>query len=141
MSVSTVFFDIGSTLVRDSTHWMPGAQELLEELGKSSVRVGAISNTAGLNAEGLREHLPPDFDFGPFDDELIVLSGVVNLEKPDLRIFLKAAMLAQQPPRDCLFVGEDLKETFAAQRAGMLSLRIDDSNLANDWRTLRELVL
>lgn len=136
--IQTIFCDIGKTLIRDNQSWMPGAQEFLGQMRAANRKLGVISNTDGLTRGALAPHLPNDFDFQAFDDELIVLSGEVGLEKPDIRIFVKAISQAQMPPWACLFIGENLTEILAAQRAGMRAARI--ALLPQDFEALTALI-
>ena len=138
MEIQTVFFDIGDTLVRDAQNWIPGAKEFLGQISSTNLRLGLISNTGNLQRNELLSHLPHDFDFQDFEDELILISSEVGIEKPDIRIFLKAVEKAAVPPWTCFFVGEKLEETFAAQRAGMRSIRI--TRVPEDFNRLQSLL-
>ena len=120
---NSVFFDIGDTLVTAGA-WVEGAKATLRQLKSSGVRLGLISNTGDFSRDELQHLLPSDFSFGDFEDALIILSKEVDLEKPDLPIFLLAVQRAGVPPWQCLFVGENLRETIAAQAAGMRAARI-----------------
>ncbi len=122
-ALNSVFFDIGNTLVADHS-WIDGAKETLQQFNASGVRLGLISNTGDLSRAQLTNLLPNDFSFSVFEDSLILLSSEVGIEKPDLRIFLSAIQKAGVSPWECLFVGENLNETLAAQSAGMRSVRI-----------------
>lgn len=136
--IQVVFFDIGDTLVRSAQSWIPGAKEFLSQISSTNLRLGLISNTGNLNRNELTSHLPSDFNFQNFEDELILLSSEVGIEKPDIRIFLKAVKQAAVPPWTCFFVGEKLEETFAAQRAGMRSIRI--ARVPEDFNKLESLL-
>ena len=135
--IQAIFFDIGETLVQNSGIWVPGSKELLEDISSTDLRLGLISNTGNLNRNDLASQLPNDFNFQDFEDQLILLSFEVGIEKPDIRIFLQAVKKAAVPPWTCIFVGEKLIETFAAQRAGMRTIRIaqvpEDFNLLKSW--------
>ncbi len=93
-----IFFDIGSTLVQDSQNWVPGAKDVLIQLRSSGIRLGLISNTGTLDRTEFIPHLPSDFDLLVFDQDLILLSKEVGIEKPDLRIFLQAVRQAVVSP-------------------------------------------
>jgi len=125
-NIAAIFFDIGDTLVRTNTkEWLPGAKDMLTRIRLPGVRIGIISNTPDLDREQLKaKYLPPDFDFGAFDSELVLLSNEVGIEKSDIRIFLRAIEKAAASPWACIFVGEKLEETWGAQKAGMRAVRV-----------------
>ncbi|MDJ0945591.1 MAG: HAD family hydrolase [Kiloniellales bacterium] len=119
----TVFFDIGDTLVGGSS-WMPGARDCLGALSTAGLPLGLISNTGNLTRPQLAAGLPGDFSFDDFRPALVLLSSEVNVEKPDPAIFRLAVGRAAVPPEDCVFVGENLVETWAAQAVGLRALRV-----------------
>lgn len=135
-----IFFDIGDTLlVQESEHWVwaPSAQETVKLLASRGVRLGLISNTPDGATQSTLQPLFPDGFFDSFRDDLVILSSVVGIEKPDLRIFLHAAVMARCKPARCAFVGENLAETLAAQSIGMRAVRIKDFDA--DFAHLRSL--
>ena len=139
--LKAVFFDIGDTLVSPSTRtWLNGAKTAVHAFKDSNLSLGIISNTGSLDRTQLKEYLPDDFSFADFTSELVVLSSEVKLEKPDLRIFLMAAELANAYPSECLFCGENLVENVVAQQAGFVSFRLG-GDTAGDFEKLLELVL
>jgi FMN phosphatase YigB (HAD superfamily) len=141
--IRVVFFDLGDTLVRrvattpagQRFDWIPGAKEVLSELRQLAVSMGVISNTGNLPRHDLRRMMPPDFSFDAFVPDLVLLSSEVGKEKPDPEIFQLAVRRAQAAlgqvsptvlvPSCCLFCGESLEETLAAQQIGMVSARVD----------------
>jgi putative hydrolase of the HAD superfamily len=139
--ISVVFFDIGGTLVRDghSQTWVTGAKEALTQLSQTDLRLGLISNTGDLDRTQLAAILPGDFDFQLFDDDLILLSSEIGIEKPDIRIFLQAIRQAATSPHRCIFIGENMPEVFVAQRAGMRAIRIFEKQL-NDLTDILSLL-
>lgn len=142
-SARVIFFDIGDTLVRrvaaspsgEQFTWIPGAKDTLKAVRDAGLRLGLLSNTGPLTRNQLLARLPNDFDFGFFDQTLVVLSSEVGLEKPDPRIFRLAVNLAQQLPFEgvnlqidawhCLFCGESLAECLIAQQVGMTAVRLN----------------
>jgi beta-phosphoglucomutase len=123
-TVRVVFFDLGETLVRTADRsWVPGAKAVLASARAAGLRVGVISNTGDLTRAQLAAVLPADFDWGAFEPGLVILSAEVGSEKPSPRIFLAAAAAAGVPS-ECLFCTEDLADTLAAQRAGLLVARV-----------------
>ncbi len=132
-----IFFDIGDTLV-SQRRWRDGAQECLGDLRAEDVQLGIISNTGSLSRDELADFLPADFDFGIFEDPLVLLSSEVGIEKPDPEIFLKAVERSGQSPKSCVFVGEDLAECWAAQSVDMNAFRV--SHFPDDFRLITELL-
>ena len=123
MAIKAIFFDIGDTLI-SKKQWLPGARETVLAMRKKEVRVGLISNTGNLSREDLGKLLPADFDFGLFEEGLTMLSSEVGIEKPNLGIFSLAVQHTGLSPWETMFVGESLRETIAAQKAGMQAARI-----------------
>jgi len=136
-SFETVFFDIGNTIVRQKK-WMPGAKEFIAALKSAKIRLGIISNTGDLDREQIENLLPEDFDFGLFEESLVMLSSETGVEKPKLDAFLLAVQHAGCSPWKTMFVGETIEETFAAQMAGMHSVRISDPE--KDYKALTKLL-
>lgn len=132
-----VFFDIGDTLVNERG-WQDGACDCLNALSDGGLRLGIISNTGSLSRDELADRLPADFDFALFDDPLILLSSEVGLEKPDPEIFLKAVELSDLSPKSCVFIGENLSETWAAQSVDMNAFRV--CHFPGDFRMITELL-
>jgi FMN phosphatase YigB (HAD superfamily) len=119
-----LFFDMGDTLVSSTREWLPGAKELLPKLKADGYRIGVISNTATLTRAQLKAILPPDFDFGLFSGELVLLSSETGIEKPKLEAFSSAVQKAKVPASRCLFCTESALDTLAAQKAGMAAIRL-----------------
>lgn len=137
MAIKVVFFDIGNTLVSKKS-WMPGALKFIGTLKEKTIRVGLISNTGNLSREQLEKLLPEDFDFAAFEEGLTLLSSEVGVEKPSLGIFSLAIQHAGVSPWETMFIVESLTESLAAQRAGMQSARI--ANSEKDYAELQKLV-
>ncbi len=123
--IRAVFLDLGDTVVTGKRQWVPGVREGLARLKAAGIRLGVISNTGRLSRpELLDHHLPPDFDFGEFDPELVLLSSETGLEKPDQRVFLAARDRSGLAGGEIVFLDESLAPVLAAQRAGILALRV-----------------
>jgi len=138
--INTVFFDLGDTLVKaQDRSWLPGMQDGLGELRSRGLRLGIISNTGKLSRQELADkYLPPDFKFSDFVSSLTILSSEVRVRKPAREIWLLAAERAKENIQNCLFVGENMIETWHAQGAGMRTVRLCDPK--NDMKTLMELL-
>lgn len=133
MSIEVVFFDIGDTLIGNK-QWVPGAKDILNSLRKNQVRVGLISNTGTWTRDQLEKRLPEDFDFADFEEGLVLLSSEVGIEKPKITMFSLAVHHAGVAPSKTLFVCENLRETMAAQSAGMMAARINGTE--RDYQSL-----
>ena len=103
MAIKVIFFDIGNTLV-SKKQWLPGAQEFVRAVKEKKIRVGLISNTGDLTRDKLQQLLPEDFDFGTFEDGLILLSSEIGIEKPSLGIFSLAVQHADVSPWETMFI-------------------------------------
>ncbi|MEO6027708.1 MAG: HAD family hydrolase, partial [Candidatus Binatia bacterium] len=103
---------------------VPGAQAVLATLAAHSIRIGIISNTGDLTRDQLLAMLPPDFDLARFDSDLVLLSSELDVEKPDPQIFALAVQRAQTAAHAIAFCTESLVDAVAAQRAGLLGLRL-----------------
>jgi FMN phosphatase YigB (HAD superfamily) len=121
--IDVVFFDLGNTLVTGQRKWVPGAKDAVETLGSAGVRLGVISNTGQLTRQQVIELLPTDFDMDIFEDELIILSKEVGVEKPAAQIFGIAVDRAEVGPQSIIFCGESLSEVLAAQCIGIFGLQ------------------
>jgi len=124
MTVSVVFFDLGDTLVRSPAAWVPGAKEALAALRAKGLRLGILSNTGQLAREQILEQLPADFTLAVFDPQLVLFSSEVGIEKPALSIFYLGLQRAEVDARQCLFCTESLIDALAAQRTGMIAVRL-----------------
>ena len=133
-----VFFDIGNTIV-GKKQWLPGAKEFIAALKAKNVRVGLLSNTGDMDRESLEKLLPEDFDFGYFEESLVMLSSETGVEKPKLGAFSLAVQHSNCSPWETMFLGETVEETYMAQMAGMHAVRITDP--ANDFKTLKKLLV
>lgn len=132
----TIFFDIGDTLVTGK-NWKDGAEACVQALRQAARPFGVISNTGDLTRAQLTPLLPDSFDFALFRPELVVLSSEFREEKPHPAIFYHAIERAAVDPWNCVFVGENPRETWSAQSAGMRSIRI--SQFPEDFDVVLEL--
>ncbi|BBM85972.1 hypothetical protein [Candidatus Uabimicrobium amorphum] len=131
-AAKVIFFDLGDTLVVSGKKWATGAQQILQQM--KSKRLGIISNTGNLSRSQLLELLPQDFSFDSFDENLILLSSEVKIEKPDPQIFQMAIKRAQQinpslEAQDCLFVTEDMEHLSIARGLGIQTAILVDGKL------------
>ena len=134
--VTVVLFDLGNTLVKrvpDATRatvWIDGTQDVLAQLAESGVRLGILSNTGNFSWVQVREEiLPEDFDATMFEEDLIIVSSAVGVQKPDPRIFAYAIERANVPPEAILFLTESVDHVIAAQASGMRALWVTEGQL------------
>jgi phosphoglycolate phosphatase-like HAD superfamily hydrolase len=135
-TVSVVYFDLGSTLVKRAPDaprpniWIDGSQDALIRLKESGVRLGVLSNTGNFSWQQVREEiLPEDFDATIFEEDLIVVSSAVGVQKPDAGIFIYSIEHAGVPPGDILFITESVDHVIAAQASGMRALWVTEGQL------------
>lgn len=112
--IKVAFFDLGGTLIGNNRDWIPGAQKTLARLSAKQVRLGIISNTGTLSRPEILELLPPDFNLGIFEEDLVIFSSEVDLKKPDPQIFRLAIKQAGVQAAKCLFCTEDPSHLQAA---------------------------
>jgi putative hydrolase of the HAD superfamily len=92
----------------------PGTKDALDRLRVLGVRVAVVSNS-----EGMLANLFDDLGLsGAFD--LVLDSGVIGIEKPDVRIFRLALDRFAVPPERTLHLGD----TFATDVVGARAARI-----------------
>ncbi len=104
----------------DTFHVFDGAHALCRDLAEAGLTVGVISNWSArlprvLEAVGLAPHLDP-----------VLCSAAEGLEKPDSRLFLRAAARAGVAPAQALHAGDHPRlDVEAARRAGMRAVLVD----------------
>ena len=92
---------------------IPGTIETLEALKKRQIRLAVVSNyDAGL-PRFLKQIGLADFF------EAIVVSGIVGVEKPDIRIMQIALERLSLGASECLYVGDHPFDVLCAKKAGM----------------------
>jgi len=117
--IKVAFFDLGGTLVGNNRDWIPGAPDTLSKMHQRGIRLGLISNTKDLSRAEILELLPEDFDMTLFQNELVIFSSEVHVEKPNPQIFKLAVKQAGVKPTECLFCTEELPHILAAEQEGM----------------------
>lgn len=141
LKYKVIFFDLGDTLIRNKD-WLPGTLQLIQLLSEETVRLGVISNTGELTRKDLITMLPADFDWNYFEDELIILSAEVKVEKPLPEIFALAIAKSECDPEECLFCTENILDTLVAQQLGLHTYRVQsppNSDAMNILTTLSDL--
>ena len=131
--VSTVFFDLGATLVDAVVNpdrslkafvVLPGAREVLQALKKKKIRMGIISDNGSHPPAAVRKALTGAKLLPFFTKKLILLSSEVRLDKTSPAIFRLALDRAGAvDPRECMFAGDDPDERRMARLAGMRTSR------------------
>jgi len=117
--IKVAFFDLGGTLVGNKRDWIPGAKDTLTKMLQKGIRLGLISNTKNLSRPEILEILPKDFNMSLFENELVIFSSEVHIEKPNPEIFKLAIMRAGVKPSQCLFCTEELPHILVAKQQGM----------------------
>ena len=131
--VSTVFFDLGATLVDAIVNpdtslkafkVLPGARETLQALKKKKIRMGIISDNGSHPPAAVRRALTGARLLPFFTKTLTLLSSEVRLDKTSPAIFRLALDRAGAvDPRECMFCGDDPDERRMARLAGMRTSR------------------
>jgi FMN phosphatase YigB (HAD superfamily) len=132
LKYKVIFFDLGDTLIKNK-HWLPGTWQLVQLLFKENVRLGVISNTGELTRKDLVTMLPDNFSWNYFEDELIILSGEVKVEKPSPEIFEQAIAKSKCDPKECLFCTENVLDTLVAQQLGLHTYRVQSPPNSDTW--------
>jgi putative hydrolase of the HAD superfamily len=106
---------------------MPGVREALTRFRAMGFDLHVISNADGtIERQLVQKNLRPFFG-------LVIDSHVVQIEKPDPRIFQMALELADCHPRDALYVGDIYHvDVLGAQSAGMQAVLLDPFA---DWQS------
>lgn len=105
------------------THWQlePDALLVLDELQKKGYRMGLISNAA--NADNANR-LIDRFDLRRYF-EVILISAIEKIRKPDTRIYSRAMAKMELPPAAAVMVGDTLTaDILGAQNAGLHAIWI-----------------
>ncbi len=107
------------------------AREVIEELQRRGYILGIISNLIG------KREIPDWLQaeaFAPYFKS-VVLSSIYGVRKPDPAIYLEAARRAQVEPRNCVYVGDNLKRDVTGTRSagfGMVVIMISPEQLAQE---------
>lgn len=111
---------------------VPGTHELVRELHAAGVRQFGLTNWS----HELYPHAPDTYDVvGLLDD--VVVSGTVQLAKPDPAIFRLVGERAGLPLAQLAFVDDGAANVEAARALGMRAVRFTDADaLRTDLRAL-----
>ena len=104
------------------------AREVIEELQQRGYILGIISNV--ITSREIPDWLEAD-GFAPYFKS-VVLSSVFGKRKPDPSIYLEAARRAGVAPRNCVYVGDNLKRDVTGTRQagfGMVIIMISPEEL------------
>jgi HAD superfamily hydrolase (TIGR01662 family) len=107
-----------------------GGREVIETLHKRGYILGIISNV--ITSEEIPDWMEED-GFTPFFKS-VVLSSVFGKRKPDPSIYLEAAKRADVEPKQCVYVGDNLKRDVTGTRLagyGMVVIMISPKDLAD----------
>ncbi|OMF80270.1 HAD family hydrolase [Paenibacillus glucanolyticus] len=101
----------------------PNTFEILEKLKEQDYKLGMITNgfsdfqSSNIHALGIQKYF-----------EVILISEVEGLRKPDPAIFLRAADLMKVLPEECVYVGDHpINDVTASKNAGMKGIWKEDT--------------
>jgi phosphoglycolate phosphatase len=100
------------------TRLFPGMEELLASLGRRSIAWGIVTN----KATRFTERIVPQLGVSP---ACVVCGDSTPHLKPHPAPLLLAARHLKLEPRECLYVGDDLRDVQAARAAGMRSAAVE----------------
>lgn len=110
----------------------PDSRPVLDELRKTDLKIGLISNATDL-ARKVMDHLGLTRYFDP-----LVISSEVGARKPDSKIFQLAANLARIPLNRIIYIGDKFAvDVVGARAAGMNSVLVDRGDIYPDVDCLR----
>lgn len=100
------------------TQLFPGIAELLQELSRRAIPWGVVTNKATRFTERIlaKLRLAPD---------CVVCGDTTEHLKPHPAPMLHAAEQLALPPRDCTYLGDDLRDIQAAHAAGMRGVGVE----------------
>jgi N-acetyl-D-muramate 6-phosphate phosphatase len=112
------FLEYYAERVCEQTTLFPGIAELLAELQARAIAWGIVTNKATRFTERilLELKLKPD---------CVACGDTTPHLKPHPASLLHAAHQIQVSPRDCLYLGDDLRDMKAAQAAGMRPIAVE----------------
>ena len=113
------FLAIYKDHLHERTRLFPGARQTLRALRQKGTRWGIVTNKSGHLAEPLLRHL------GIFDDaDCLVYGDTTACKKPSPEPLLHAARQLGLGARDCVYVGDSLRDVEAAHNANMPVLAV-----------------
>jgi phosphoglycolate phosphatase len=112
------FLDFYAERVCHETRLFPGIAELIRELRAREIRWGIVTNKSTRFTEQivLALKLEPD---------CVACGDTTPHLKPHPASLLHAAAQLKLPPRDCCYLGDDLRDMKAAIAAGMRPIAVD----------------
>ena len=97
----------------------PGIEELLQAIEGRGLRWGIVTNkSTALTRQLLAEMRPAT------RPACVVCGDTTPYLKPNPASLLHAAKVLDLAPRDCVYLGDDLRDMLAAQAAGMRSIAV-----------------
>lgn len=100
------------------TRLFPGIAELLQELARRAIPWGVVTN----KATRFTERIVSTLGLAP---HCVVCGDTTAHLKPHPAPMLHAAGLLAVPAKDCVYLGDDLRDIQAAQAAGMRAVAVD----------------
>ena len=99
------------------TRLFPGIAELLQELSRRSIAWGVVTN----KATRFTERILASLGLAP---DCVVCGDTTPHLKPHAAPMLLAAEQLARPAKDCLYLGDDLRDIQAARAAGMRAVAV-----------------
>ena len=113
------FLAIYKDHLHERTRLFPGARRTLRALRQKGTRWGIVTNKSGCFAEPLLRHL------GICDDaDCLVYGDTTARKKPSPEPLLHATRQLDLDARDCVYVGDSLRDVRAARNANMPVLAV-----------------
>ncbi len=115
------------------THLFDGILDIIENLSTKNYKWGIVTNKPSYLVNPIVEML--NFHYKP---SCIVAGDTLAVKKPNPEPLLYAAKLIQCEPIFCAYVGDDIRDITAANKAGMISVAamygfIKDPNKVVEW--------
>lgn len=115
------------------------AVNLLRECYKKEHKLIVLSNWAQDSFNALYNTPQGQQVFKYFKPENIIISGNINLVKPDNKAFEYVIKNYKVNPQDCIFIDDEPSNIIAAQNCGMTGLLIENGNFKKLKTQLKEL--
>jgi phosphoglycolate phosphatase len=112
------FLEYYAERVCEETTLFPGIPELIAELHRRRIAWGIVTNKATRFTERILAELK-------LDPDCVACGDTTPHLKPHPASLLHAARQIQVSPKDCFYLGDDLRDMKAAQAAGMRAVAVE----------------
>jgi len=114
----------------------PGIAELLEEIKTAHLPIAIASSSPKIFIEAVLEKIGIKQYF-----KILISGEEIERSKPEPDIFLKAALLLNVDPSECLVVEDSKSGTIAAKKAGMKCIGYQNFNSGNQDLSNADLIV